>query len=357
MKSIFKIALALLVTGWLSSCEKDETRAILTPGGANQLTATPTTIVLVQANAADPGVTFTWGETKYGYPAAVNYTLEITRGGGNFTQATSTFINMGNSLTKSYTVGEFNAKMQDIIPYGSVQSVQVRVKSEIGSSVPPVYSNVVDMTVTSYRDIVNYEFPQALRVAGNYQGWSPGTAPKLVDKFASGTTGSNYEGYINLNNASPEFKLVKGPDWSFGDFGSPSPGVLSNGGSNLTVPDGAGVYLLKANTNAMTWSYTKITTWGIIGSATPGDWGASTAMTFNAGDGTWSITTNLTGGAGKEMKFRANNGWDINFGDNAPADNKPDYGGDNIKIPSDGNYTITLDLGLGGNYAYTIRRN
>ena len=357
MKSIFKISLALLVTGWLSSCEKDETRAVLTPAGANVLTATPTTLVLVQANANDPAVTFTWGETKYGYSAAVNYTLEITKAGGNFTQATSTFINMGNSLTKSYNVGEFNAKMQDIIPYGSAQNIQVRVRSDIGASVPPVYSNVVNMTVTSYRDIVNYEFPQALRIAGNFQGWSPGTAPKIVDKNASGTTGSSYEGYINLANASPEFKMVKGNDWPAGDFGSAGPGLLQNGGPNLTVSGGSGVYLIRANTNAMTWTNEKITTWGIIGSATPGDWGSSTPMTFNAADGTWSITVNLLGGTGKEMKFRANNDWAINFGDNAPADNKPDYGGDNIKIPSDGNYTITLDLGLAGNYAYTIRRN
>jgi hypothetical protein len=264
---------------------------------------------------------------------------------------------MGNKLTHTFTVGDFNAKMQDIIPYGSVQQVEVRIKSEISASVDPVYSNVVTMTVTAYRDIVNYEFPQALRIAGNFQGWSPSTAPKIVDKFASGTTGSNYEGYIYLNNASPEFKMVKGPDWSAGDFGSAGGNALGNGGPNLTVAGGSGVYLIRANTNSMTWSNEKITTWGIIGSATPGDWGSSTPMTFNPADGTWSITLNLLGGAGREMKFRANNDWAINFGDNAPADNKPDYGGDNIKIPADGNYTIILDLGLGGNYAYSVRRN
>jgi hypothetical protein len=357
MISIFRITLAFVIAGLLASCEKEETKAILNPGGSNQLTATPETIVLLQANAGNPGVTFNWGETKFGYQAAITYTLEISREGTNFAQASTTTLNMGNLLTKSFTVGDFNAKMQDIIPYGSVQNVEVRVKSDIGSGITPLYSNVVQMTVTSYRDIVNYEFPQALRIAGNYQGWSPGTAPKIVDKFASGTTGSNYEGYINLTDANPEFKMVKGDDWPAGDFGSAGPGLLGNGGANLTVTGGAGVYLIRANTNAMTWSYDKISTWGIIGSATPGDWGSSTPMTFNAADGTWSITLDLLGGAGKELKFRANDDWIFNFGDNAPADNKPDYGGDNIKVPADGNYTVTLDLGLAGNYAYSIRQN
>ena len=358
MKSSLKISMLALVAtaSLLASCEKEETKAILGTGTPNQLTASATTLVLVQANAANPAVTFTWGKTEFGYSAAVNYTLELARGGTNFATPSTTTINMGNLLTKSFTVGEFNAKMQDIIPNGSAQQVQVRVKADIGSNIAPVYSNVVDLTVTSYRDIVNYEFPQALRLAGNFQGWSPSTAPKIVDKFATGTTGSSYEGYIYMNDPAPKFKMVKGPDWGAGDFGG-GVGTLTNGGSDLEVTGGAGVYLIKANTNAMTWSFEKITTWGIIGSATPNDWNSSTPMVFNPADGTWSLTVNLTGGAGKELKFRANNDWAINFGDNAPADLKPDYGGDNIKIASDGNYTIILDLGLAGNYAYTIRRN
>ena len=263
---------------------------------------------------------------------------------------------METKLAKTFTVAEINAKMQDIIPYGSAQQVQARIKADVGSNVTPIYSNVLTLTITSYRDIVSYGFPQALWIAGNYQGWDPASAPKIVDKFASGTTGSNYDGYINFTNASPAFKMVKGNNWGAGDFGG-SAGILTNGGSDLTLSGGAGVYRLTASTSAMTWTATKITTWGIIGSATPLDWGASTPMTFNAVDGTWTITVNLTGGAGKEMKFRANNDWAINFGDNNPADNKPEYGGDNIKIAQDGNYTITLDIGIAGNYSYTIRRN
>lgn len=358
MKAILnKLTILTVAAGLLVSCKKEEVKAILQPGAPNALTSTQTTLVLEQANAANPAVTFSWGASDFGYQAAIIYTLQFSRGGTNFATPSTTNVELGTALTKSFTVGELNAKMQDIIANGSPEQVEVRLKSDIGSGVDPIYSNVITMTITAYRDLVNYSFPQALFIAGNFQGWSPSTAPKIVDKFASGTTGSNYDGYINFTNATPEFKMVKGPDWSFGDFGSAGAGMLGNGGPNLTLADGAGVYRLRANTSNMTWSATKITTWGIIGSATPGDWGASTPMTFNAADGTWTITVNLVGGAGKEMKFRANNDWGINLGDNAPADGKPEYDGGNIPINDSGNYTITLDIGIAGNYAYTIRRN
>ncbi len=358
MKATFRSSLLLFIASatFLTSCKKEEVQAVLNPTGAVVLASTATTLVLAQANAANTAVSFSWDKANFGYPAGVTYTLEFCKGGTNFATATSTSINMETSLAKTFTVGEINAKMQDIIAYGSAQQVQARVKADVGSGVTPIYSNVLTLTITSYRDIVNYGFPQALWIAGNHQGWDPPSAPKIVDKFASGTTGSNYDGYINFTNASPEFKMVKGNNWGAGDFGG-SAGILTNGGSNLTLSDGAGVYRLTASTSGMTWTATKINTWGIIGSATPLDWGASTPMTFNAVDGTWTLTTNLTGGAGKEMKFRANNDWAINFGDNNPADNKPEYGGDNIKIAQDGNYTITLDIGIAGNYSYTIRRN
>lgn len=356
MKTIQKLTW-LLIGGallTLTACKKEETRAVLAPTGGVTLSATTTTLVLAQANQDNNAVSFSWTKANFGFDAGINYTLELCKGGTNFATATSTSINMNTLLAKSFTVKDFNAKMQDIIANGVASQVQARVKADVGSNVAPVYSNVLSMTVTAYRDIVNYSFPQALFIAGNFQGWSPSTAPKIVDKFASGTTGSNYDGYIYFNDASPQFKMVKGPDWSFGDFGSAGGSNLGNGGPNLTLGQGAGVYRLQANTSNMTWSATRITTWGIIGSATAGGWGASTAMTYDIAGGFYVLTTNLTAG---ELKFRANNDWAINFGDNNPADGKPEYGGDNIQITTAGNYTITLDIGIAGNFAYTIRRN
>lgn len=358
MKTILKNTLIVATaSALLVSCKKDEVKTILKPGGATQLTISVATLVLLQANAANQATVFTWNKADFGYDAAINYTIQLCKGGTNFaSSATTTEVAMGTALTKTFTVGEFNAKMQEIISDGVATQVQARIKASVGSNVDPIYSNVVNMTVTSYLDIVSYGWPNAMNIAGNYQGWNPGTAPQIVNTRNGGYGG--YEGYIIFNNPSPEFKMVKGDNWGAGDFGSAGPGLLGNGGPNLTLPSGGagitGLYRIRANTNSMTWDYTKINTWGIIGSATAGGWGASTPMTFDPSNGSWSITTNLVVG---EMKFRANNDWGINFGDNAPADGKPEYNGDNIAVTQNGNYTITLNIGIGGNYTYKLRRN
>ena len=362
MKAI-KFFSLLFFAGVLFSCKKDETQAIMGSGKGGTLSASTTTPPVAQATASQNAVTFTYTPADFGFDAAMDYTLQFDKKTGNFTSPSE--IALTSSGTKTLKQGELNGMAVSVgMTTGVQDTIQVRVKynAKTRQNVPvgtPAYSNIVKLVFTPYFDVVNYEFPQALRIAGNYQGWDPGTAPSIVDKNASGTTGTNYEGYIYFNDPSPQFKMVKGNNWGAGDFGASSSTVLTNGGSNVTLSAGAGVYKINANTSAMTWSGTKINTWGIIGDATPGGWGASTAMTFvtppagSAGNVKWTITTNLTAG---ELKFRANDDWGINFGDNTPRDNKPDYNGANIPVPVAGNYTITLDL-LAGNYNYTIKKN
>lgn len=123
MKATFKSSLLLLIASavFFTSCKKDEVQAVLNPSGAVALSSTATTLVLLQASAATTAVTFTWDKANFGYPAGITYTLQFCKGGTNFATATSTSINMETALTKTFTVGDLNAKMQDIIPYGSAQ--------------------------------------------------------------------------------------------------------------------------------------------------------------------------------------------------------------------------------------------
>ncbi len=78
-------------------------------------------------------------------------------------------------------------------------------------------------------------------------------------------------------------------------------------------------------------------------------------MTFSSATQEWKITTNLVGG--KKIKFRANDAWDINYGDNAPANGFLKLNGADITVPADGNYTVILNLSNPGNYSYSITKN
>ena len=358
MKSIVKSVFATLLLAVLfTACKKDETKTYLNPSGTMVLTTNQTTIVLLQANETAPGVAFTWGKANFGFEAGVVYTLQMKKAGTAWgVTATSNDVDMGKGLTKSYTIGDFNKELIKFLPATVVNDIDVRIRAVVGTNVAPQYSNEAKIKVTPYKQIIFYAFPKALNVAGNYQtpnAWTPSAAPQIVDRNGT-ATGGDYEGYINFANASPEFKLVKGDNWGAGDLGMNGPGTLNpNGGNNLTLPNG-GVYKLNANRTSNTWSFYKINGWAIIGSATPGGWGSDTQMTFNAATGLYTITSNLQGG--QEMKFRANNDWAVNFGDNG-NDGTPEYGGSNIPIALSGNYTITLDLLIGGNYGYTIKKN
>jgi len=117
--------------------------------------------------------------------------------------------------------------------------------------------------------------------------------------------------------------------------------------------------LLDANTSTLTYSATYISTFGIIGTATVGQWNTSTPMTYNQSTGLWTITTALTAGA---LKFRANNGWDINYG---PSNSDNLTGSmifndsSSINIVNAGTYTITIDMTQSKQvgYLYTVVPN
>jgi hypothetical protein len=88
--------------------------------------------------------------------------------------------------------------------------------------------------------------------------------------------------------------------------------------------------------------------WGIIGSATPAGWDASTAMVYNAETGAYSISLGLTTG---EFKFRLDNSWTTNYGDDG-NNLSLDDAGSNIPVTA-GNYTIVANFTT---KTYTITR-
>lgn len=188
------------------------------------------------------------------------------------------------------------------------------------------------------------EYP-VIYVPGSYQGWDPANPETVV---ASVLSDGNYEGYFYFP-ANTEFKFADGPTWdvNYGDDGAD--GTLDAGGANIAVAD-EGMYKVNLNMNDLTYTIVK-TDWGIIGSATPGAWDSDTDMIWNAETGMLEAVIDLVAG---EIKFRANDGWDINLGDDG-ADGILEYGGANMPIAENGTYIVNLKLGA-PDYTYTIER-
>lgn len=181
-------------------------------------------------------------------------------------------------------------------------------------------------------------------------GWEPsaGIPMNLYTTGDDDTSKDKFEIFVYLVAGDGGFKFLPTTAGWDGALGMVSEGVLTaeDGAENVTVEED-GFYRLRVDREALTYEAVK-TTWGIIGDATAGGWDADTDMTFEGGKGsyTWTITTNLTPG---ELKFRANDAWDINMG--GTESNLTQDGG-NLTIADAGNYTITLTLSPQG---YTAR--
>jgi len=179
-----------------------------------------------------------------------------------------------------------------------------------------------------------YPVEQEIYVPGSFSGWNPATAPAIISVNADGI----YEGYLNFPDENTEFKIT--PERSFtnnlGD--DDADGTLDTNGDNIVVAE-AGFYLITVDLNENTYTLEK-TSWAIIGDATQGGWDIDEDMSYNTETGAWEITTTLQPG---QIKFRANDDWAINFGDDA-GDAILDFDGSNITIGSAGTFFIQLFL-------------
>lgn len=204
----------------------------------------------------------------------------------------------------------------------------------------------INMMDCTYRiEYLNYS--AYIYEVGNNNGWNDSACYPLAGLDYDG----KYRGFAWLDG---EFKFKPtnsgwDGDWEFasGDF---SAGTLTDGGSNIPAPATPGFYMMEVDLGTMQYKNTPIETIGLIGSATAGGWDTSTPMTYNSADNSWNITADFTDGA---FKFRANNGWDINWG--GSTDDVRFNSGD-IPVAA-GNYTIKLVVTADGMNTCTMTKN
>lgn len=176
-----------------------------------------------------------------------------------------------------------------------------------------------------------------LYTPGNSNGWNHSASQMLMT-----TNYSDYFGFAYLNG---EFKFSAQPSWDGINYGlGEEEGKLSvDGGAGNLNASANSLYWATANIASLTYALTEIQTIGIIGSATPSGWDASTPLEPSADFLTWSAVVTFTDG---EFKFRCNNDWAINMGGEYTNLVTNAEVGDpaNMPSPGAGTYKVVLHL-------------
>lgn len=348
MKKIVKSLLALTLALGFTSCEDEQDLLFLTADGSFEI-LTPTSgegVVLNPDTPLNPGLTLTWTAADYGEtPTAVGYLIEIDKTGDEFdtpielTTTNNTYATVTSDALNSAAVGA------GLTPF-SEGGIDIRITATVGAGEGAMMSNIVTYLVTTY----STDLPM-LAVPGNHQGWNPPTAPRLA---ASAFGATDFEGFVWLDgefkfvapNESGVFDWGAGPD--YGDDGTNNGMLVEQDETNCNAP-AAGMYKVLANTTDLTYSITA-TNWGIIGAATPTGWDSDTDLVYNPDNQKLEVTIALTAG---EFKFRANDDWPTNFGQDDNGDGSLDQDGGNLSVSEAGTYLVVLDLSNPRMYTYS----
>ena len=351
MKHIYKIIFLFCFSLLIISCSENEPDIIqiapVSIGAINTPMNGDTFVLNPMEEATNIAITISWDDADYGYQTSINYTVEFGLSGTDF--AEPVVVGTTNNNVLGMNISELNSAAIGVGLAPFIEgSIDVRIISDVGTQDSmPQYSEPVVIFVTPFTT----DLPK-IAVPGNHQGWTPSTAELLA---SSGFDETDYEGYVWLDGGhkfvGPD--STGGFDWGnidWGDDGTFTGKLLEQDEVDCTAT--AGYYFIQVDTEALTYSETQYD-WGLIGSATPDGWDSDQDMTYNPSNKTWEITLNLSA---DEIKFRANDAWDWNYGDTG-ANGELDNGGDNIAVPQAGNYTVVLDLSNPREYTYSLTLN
>ncbi|MGK7388856.1 MAG: SusF/SusE family outer membrane protein [Candidatus Cyclobacteriaceae bacterium M2_1C_046] len=372
MKNISLILLSFFLLLGFSACEDDVALDFVAEEPAEDLEFTNSFLseyVISEPTASNIAERFIWEPVDFGAPVNITYELygstDPTFGTSQLLGSTSEnhlavsvdqLLDLateagldGDPATPDNSTGELYFRLRaftgtgganTIEKFSAIQPIQVRWV-EVGGEEPPLRN---------------------LFFVGNATaaGWDPNN--NNTPLFRDPSNPDLY--YFTGKFAAGEFKLVEvrgqwQPQWG------------TNDGTTLAVNDGTGsdpgafvietegYYSLTVDTDAMTFTVEPYdasgdptySTIGIIGDATPGGWDADTDMTqstFNPH--IWYINGAALGGG--EMKFRAEDAWDVNWGAGTPISGEATQNGPNIPVEA-GTYDIWFN-DITGRYIFLL---
>lgn len=365
-----KINIFVLVLCCLSffSCEEDDKvkmldfKNIVAPELQKVL---PENLVINESTDLNDEVGYIlWEKGEYGYSASVTYTVQADIHKGTF----ETPIDLATSVTDRavITAKALNTAAMVYTIESKPITLDLRLKAVVtstggdGTAVPAVYSEIQTITFTPY--IAEIPVKDALYIVGGaLYSWDndksnvgKGLQPMFAENSKPGEKIYTYTGFFRSGNGG--FKIItQAGNWDT-CYAYKSAGLMgaNNDGGDFPAPASDGYYTLTVNLADLSFTFVpyaegnaapRYDSVGVIGDATPTGWDSDTNMTEYLPH-IWVVQSiNLT--AGKTIKFRANDGWDVNWGIGTTADNIPfgisSAGGDNFPIEKGGEYLLVLN--------------
>ena len=244
-------------------------------------------------------------------------------------------IKNNNDWSKLYgtTSGNGNNGLTGSLARRSALSDDGSFKVDGTSKFIRVQINMATLTYT----ITPLNFAEYIWEAGVNNSWGADAQPLYCSDGNGTYVGFFYAQDADWSGGKGAFKFqTEFNNWDVTNYGIGSgddaSGTLTVGGDNIMVTPG--FYRAEIDLANLTYKLTSISGIGLIGPAQAGGWGEDTDLTYNAETRAWEGTVDLTA---DEFKFRANDGWDINWGgseDNLTQD------GANLKITEAGKYFI-----------------
>lgn len=350
MRKLFNIAILALTGATLASCEQEHIDVQYLP--ENVIAPVLGNVAGGELTDGGADVTIDYQATEYGFKTAVSYTLFIDLEGNDMAAKQKVAANIADGritvTAKDMNTALINAGAEKEAEVAAEFMLVSYICSEKGAAKEntEAKSNVAKATFTTYNtEIRPVDKFGHVWIIGDYCGWNHDNSQFLYDYKSTNTS---YSGVIDFGEkAANGFKLTGIGGWddscNWGtDGGAAAPEaeaneitLISSGGSGNIAAYSKRFYFFTFNKTSLklskAWSADQI---GIIG--LNGDWNTDIVMNYNA---TWTrFWADIEVPAATEMKFRADAGWDLNWGVDCAK------GGGNIPVAA-GNYRVYLDLG------------
>lgn len=341
------IALLIPLLG-LTACKKDGDTVTLQQIESNELVASTNELVLSNATAGSNVFSLSWSKDSLrvsgGYQLAGN-ALTNTLQFDTLNTFTHPKESVETGVQKLFTGTSLNMLLLSMgLQPEQTKTVYIRLKTFVGNNVDALYSPIVSLKVTPF-NLVSF-----LYMPGDLSGgWNSYTT-----RLCSPASDGKYEGYVNAAQWN-NFKFTEQASTTGVVYGSLANELYKLDPSaaqwNIWF-DEAGYFLLKANTNDLTWSKTKINSFHISGDFN--DWSTTaTPMTYDAANKVWKATANFQPGQwGNSFQIIANSAWIIVYGD---ADGDGKIGAGEKVFPPAGTHTVTMNLSNPEKYTITIQ--